>query len=309
MMVTLWKKTVLALGLSALAILPAAAQKGNEGGGGGTTDDGDYYVATFDCPTGNDIVNGIEILLTDVRPDNYVVTALGINGFDPVIGVSAESGDYECSDDEPSTNNYQVDLPTTGEVDDSNLNAQMALANFGSTFQDFRIVVGGFSDVGGEVVVLIEGFAVTPADNAGDIYSVAVTDNLIASGIPLTAYQIARFTDLDPYMYIVDEDYNVLVGDNGDDIICDDAGNPQRCFGESFELDSSSVTTAARSTPGGDFDAMISLDLSNLDGGSNSYLNYLFSSFDQQTTGEYDAIFHFGIADLDASAGAGGADA
>lgn len=277
------------LGLSAWVVLPAAAQKG------GTIVNSDTASATFNCPTGPDITNGVELLLVDIRPGDYKVTAIGVDGFDPILGIEAEGGSSACSDDTTDARNYELDLPTTGRVDNSNFNAQLNLNNNGAAFVDFRIVVGGYQDGPGEFVLLVEGLAVTAADNAGDPFSLQITQNIIDSGVPVTAYLISVVNTLDPYMSLVDVDYNVIDGTNGDPIICDDGGNAQRCFGVSEDLGNSSITTANRTTPGGSFDAMIALDLSNMDAGG--YLNYLMSSYNQQTRGDYLAAFHIGISD------------
>lgn len=69
------------------------------------------------CPDGTEIQNGVQVIV-NMRPSfTYTATAIGVNGYDPVIGVGDDSGINLCNDDEPSAGKYTVSLPSTGEVD------------------------------------------------------------------------------------------------------------------------------------------------------------------------------------------------
>ena len=63
-------------------------------------------------------------------------------------------------------------------------------------------MVGGYGNQSGEFLLILEGMASTPADGAGDAFSVNLTPGMVASGVPLTVYMITRGqSNLDPYIY------------------------------------------------------------------------------------------------------------
>jgi hypothetical protein len=278
-----------------LAALPAAAQK--DSGSTGTTDSSEGIdAAIFDCPTGSDIANGVSIVI-NLRPGEYRVTALGVGGFDPIMGVlPIDGGTSACVDDSDVAAEYTLDLPATGEVAKSSLNSQVIIENVANDFASFEIVVGGYQDSPGEVVLLIEDLAVTSNDGDGDPLSFLLSQNVIDSGIDVTAYHIAVVNALDPYLMLVNNDYDETLVVDGEETVCDDAGNEARCFGFSADLRDSFITTAERTTPGGQYDASMSLDVSGVTSGAT--LNYLFTSFNRDTTGDYIIALHFGIGEV-----------
>ncbi|MEO0565529.1 MAG: hypothetical protein AAF125_25705, partial [Chloroflexota bacterium] len=91
---------------------------------------------------------------------------------------------------------------------------------------------------------------------------------------------------------LIDADYNVLYeGDTP--IVCDDAGNPNLCWGESASLIGSYVSrTRGRQLPGGQLDAMLSIpvDASVIGGAANFIVNSA-----QNTFGDYIMVFHMGV--------------
>jgi hypothetical protein len=254
------------------------------------------------CDNGASFDNGVEIIVNQMRSGfTYTATAVGLNGFDPVLAVLDESGEGLCSDDESTAVRYSANLPTTGSVSSSGLSAQVRFdQNSSSDFADVSLVVGGFGNTSGEFLLILEGMGVTSGDGAGDPFSVRLTPGMVASGVPLTVYMITRGDgSVDPLMYRADEDLNVLADDNGNDILCDDAGDASRCYGESWDLSPYSVTINTGTLPGWQYDAMLSLPLLGLqlneDPNFNFY-NFVMTSFQQQTQGQYLLVFHVGMS-------------
>ncbi len=253
---------------------------------------------TVNCDNGRTITNGIPITVVQMRTGfTYTATAMGINGFDPVLAVVDASGNGLCTDDTPEVASYTASLPTTGYIAGSATNAQITFSNnSGQPFADVTIIVGGYEDQGGEFIVLLEGMALTQADNIGDPFTIQITPGMVASGVPLTVYQISVTNVFDPLIATVDSEYNFVQLDDGSYIACDDAGNPNACFGQSSDLSSSYITRSGnRQLPGGPLDAMLTFPLSPEFAGQ--YINFLMRSSSMETFGDYVVVFHAGIAD------------
>ncbi len=255
------------------------------------------------CDTGAEFDNGVEIIVGQIRSGfTYTATAIGLNGFDPVLAVLGEDGDGLCNDDDAVASVYAADLPTTGTVPPSNLSSQVTFHSTSDTgFQDISLIVGGFGGQQGEVVLILEGMGVTSADNAGDPFSVNITPEMVGAGVPLTLYMLTRGQSaVDPLIYMVDADFNVITDDQGNQIGCDDAGNPELCWGDSIDLSDYSITIDTGTLPGWQYDAMLMLPLDGFVPDADrefNFFNFLMTSFQNQTQGEYLLAYHFGIGD------------
>src|SRR5690349_3834904 len=88
------------------------------------------------CNNGTSFDNGIEVQVNQMRSGfTYTATAIGLNGFDPVLAVLDANGNGLCSDDEAGAKNYSANLPTTGNVPASSLSSQVSFAQTsGNTF-------------------------------------------------------------------------------------------------------------------------------------------------------------------------------
>jgi hypothetical protein len=254
------------------------------------------------CDNGAQFSNGVEFRVIQMRTGfSYTATAIGLNGFDPVLAVLNSAGTGLCSDDDPTAATYTANLPTTGQVSSSSLSSQVTFNNNGqSAFQDISLVVGGFGDQAGEFILILEGMAVTSDDSQGDPFSVNISPQMVASGVPITAYMISKTTDLDSLIYLIDENRTPLIVEGTTDTLygCDDAGT-QSCWGDSTELSNSFVSTEAGSLPGYQFDAMLSLPLSNVQLSSDynqNFYTFLMTSYQQSTLGQYVVAFHVGTA-------------
>lgn len=253
------------------SVAPAAAQDG----------------VAVTCTNGAHIADGVEVIV-NMRPGyTYTATAIGIDGFDPVLAVLDASGNGLCDDDVPAAANYSASLPTTGYVPSSTLSSQVSFSPDTIGLSDISLVVGGYNGARGEFVLVLEGMAVTSNDGrgfgAGDPYSVRITSNMIASGVPVSAYMISRDDTLDPYVSVVDEQNNPLM-------VCDDAGTTS-CDGPSSVLSGYYVSQQNGTQLGGyELDAMLNASIGQAQSGQ--YLNYLMTSYEQDTYGQYVVAFH-----------------
>jgi len=83
-------------------------------------------------------------------------------------------------------------------------------------------------------------------------------------------------------------------------VLCDDAGDPSRCYGTGVRLDNYNVTIATGTLPGWQYDAMLTTTVEGLQLDSdrnNNYLTYYMTSYQGQTEGQYLLVFHMGITD------------
>ena len=253
------------------------------------------------CPNGQVIENGVEIIVS-MRPGfTYHATAVGIDGFDPVLAVSDRNGTSLCADDESTAFTYSANLPTTGLVPESALSSQVPFHHNFSGFADISLTIGGFGNTSGEFIVVLEGMAVTSADgsgpDSGDPFSLHITPNVTASGVPIGAYMISVTSGLDPIMKIMGEDSQPFQFDDGSYFACDDAGNSSLCWGDSASLVGSYISrTRNRQLPGGSLDAMMIVPTSELGLGpqDEGYLTWNMASSGNGTTGDYVVVFHLG---------------
>jgi hypothetical protein len=81
---------------------------------------------SVDCDNGSSFTNGVEVRVVQMRAGfTYTATAIGIDGFDPVLAVLNESGTGFCSDNAREAADYSADLPTVGSVSSSTSSAQV----------------------------------------------------------------------------------------------------------------------------------------------------------------------------------------
>jgi len=251
------------------------------------------------CDNGAQFDNGVEVIVTQMRAGyTYTATAIGLNGFDPVLAVLDSTGVGLCDDDNTVAARYSASLPTTGNVPASRLSSQVRFShNDPSGFADMSLVVGGFGNTSGEFILILEGMGVTREDNGGDPFAVRITPSMISSGVPLTAYMFARTNELDPLIARIDADFNTVVDNDGNPVACDDAGDASLCWGKSTNLSGSFVTTEGGRLGGFDYDAMLSLPLTDLQLNRNpdlNFINLLMTSYQQSSFGQYVLVLHMG---------------
>ncbi len=277
---------LLLLLVSAITVQMAAAQDDEPTG------------INVDCEDGGSFSNGVKVTVVQMRSGfNYTATAVGLNGFDPVLAVLGEDNSGLCSDDTTSADYYEAYLPTTDVVEPSPRTAQVAFSqNSAEAFADVSLVVGGFGDTDGEFILILEGMVATDADGAGDIFSVQLTPGLVTSEIPLSVYMISVTNQFDPLIYLMGEELGDVMLDTDEvPVLCDDAGNESSCWGISALLDEYGVSRANGNVlAGGQYDAMLTIPLTNVDleEEPEQYYTFIATSYPGQSFGDYMMGFH-----------------
>ncbi|MBN1966238.1 MAG: PPC domain-containing protein, partial [Anaerolineae bacterium] len=236
------------------------------------------------------VCNGVTIpaatLVTfaDVRPGfTYRVTVLGLDGFDPVIGLEAEDGSSLCNDDEPLAAGSQVAVPGTGLVTANALTSQVTFTTSGA-IGDIYMRIGGFGGQGGRYVAVFEGMAIAPSTEQ-DAATLEVSESIMNETIYV--YMVSRTTALDPYMRL-----------EGTGIICDDAGIGTCADTPAFPGGGVSINNGNTYVAGG-LDAGLGVVP-----GSTGELTFLFESFGGNSAGDY-AMIVIGAAPGAGSSGGG----
>lgn len=241
--------------------------------------------------------NGVEFTVIQMRVGStYTVTAIGLNGFDPILAVLDDTGDGLCNDNEFNARELLAELPTTDDVPPADTTAQVVFTNTdnGESFRDVTFVVGGRDNMAGQFVLIVEGMTLSSADGQGDPMSVYISPSLVAGGVPLTAYMISITAVFDPWIGLMDSEGNFLRDDDNNFYACDNAGT-NSCWGESGRLSGYSVSRSdGRELPGGQLDAMLMIPLERSFEGQN--INYLMSTI-QGTYGDYVVAFHAGVGE------------
>lgn len=256
---------------------------------------------TVNCDNGTSFTNGIEFRVIQMRAGfDYTATAIGLNGFDPVLAVLGEDMNGICADDSPEAANYGAYLPSTDEVDPSPRSAQITFNHSDpSGFQDVSLVVGGYGNQSGEFLLILEGMAITSEDNLGDPYAVRVTPAMVEAETPIIVYALAAMqSSVDPILSRIDAEFNAVLDPAGNPMICDDAGT-DTCWAEGPELGEFGVSIIDGVLPGGSLDANLVVDTSVLEltnDPEQNFINLLVSSY-QGNEGQYVVVFHVGTAE------------
>lgn len=261
--------------------------------------------AEFACTDGSNvtITNGVEFTILQIRPGNYRVSVLGVDGFDPVLAVvDPATRSNLCSDDASGASRYGAVLPSTGTVSPSSMNAQVDFRNTSSGFMDISLAVGGFGGSTGEFILVIEEMQVTTTDNLGDPFQIVVSQNVIDSGVGVHAYAIHVAPALDPLLMVVDDNGDIVQLSSGP-LYCDDASSASLCWranasDAAVSLEGFGLTDGSGSVVADPFDAYLYLPVSVLSADA-PIVTFVVSSYSdanrRQSTGEYVFAIHTGI--------------
>lgn len=159
---------------------------------------GNQAVEIFiDCDTGERVQAGVQFSFINVNPGfPYTVTAIGLEGFDPVLAVETRPGIGECNDDDPDVEGSTIPIPGGALVEASRRSSQIRFTTPQRGFPT-NITVGSFNESGGDFVLIIEGFRIDPRDEL-DGFSIRVPSSVATE--PLGVYVIAADTSLDAIM-------------------------------------------------------------------------------------------------------------
>jgi hypothetical protein len=140
--------------------IPAVASPPQQGNLGDDT-------YTITCDTGEEIIGGTIFTFYNLNPGfEYSVSALGLDGFDPVIAVVTAPGVGTCNDDFAGHTSgsiaSQVVLPDIGLVEATERASQVTVLIPQSGNVD--VVVGGYEGTSGQFAMVVEGLAISPSD-------------------------------------------------------------------------------------------------------------------------------------------------
>jgi hypothetical protein len=233
---------------------------------------------------GLEATNGTTITISQMRPGfSYTATAIGLDGFDPLLmTVDANGRVTECNDNNEDANEYSVEIPALDlEASGNRRTAQVEFDQPLGGLNDMRIVVSGVDGETGTVLVLIEGMAVTDFDGFGDPILVDITQSLLDADEPvLQTFIVGTEDSLDPSIFLLggsDGDIAFLQDRDENYFYCDDAGDSRSCFGNSETLDRARIETqdAYRAD---EFDAMIEIELDLISELEYEQIGFLFNS-------------------------------
>jgi predicted fused transcriptional regulator/phosphomethylpyrimidine kinase len=250
-----------------------------------------------DCGSNVSFDNGVEIIVRQMRAGyTYTATAIGLNGFDPVLAVlDTDTGRGLCADDEREAAYFEASLPTSGDVPSATTSSQVKFSQTsGQGMADVSLVVGGFDNAAGQFVLVLEGMAATQADGQGDPFSVRLTPGMIGSGVPVSIYMISKTNEFDPLVYLAADNGEAFTFDDGTQLYCDDAGT-ENCWGDSYDLSNSYVPMINNKLlPGGGYDAMLTIPISDFEVNPSEFfaLTFMMTSYQQSTFGDYVVAIH-----------------
>lgn len=252
----------------------------------------------IDCETADVAVeNGTSVTVVQLRAGyDYTATVIGIDDFDPVVITTSNTGrTTACNDNSEAAATYSVVLPRKGTVRGNDTSAQVTFRQTIADLQDVHINVGGKNGMSGEFLLIIQGLSVSQSDNGGDPYKFFITENVAASGVPITAYLFGVEDEMDPTIWTLDGGYIDYLMDGEDYIYCDDAGDSTHCWGEHSFMHSSRVNDGSETVNGGYYSAMLAIDPEVIFERDMDAFYYLMSTYDQATFGQYILVFHIGI--------------
>lgn len=172
--------------------------RGGLGGLGGSSTEDDVVI-NITCDTGEEIRGGVQFSFININPGfSYTVTAIGIDGFDPVIAVETQPGIGSCNDDAPDASRSVVSIPGEGRAIGDSLTAQVRFTSPRSGFP-LNITVGSFNDEGGRFAMVIEGLVISPFSEL-DGFSIRVPSSVADEN--LGVYMISRTNSLDPLLQV-----------------------------------------------------------------------------------------------------------
>lgn len=248
----------------------------------------------IDC--GDDVIirNGIDIQFPNIDAGaSYTITAVGIDQYDAIIAVFNQQQNGGCNDDSVNASGYTIDFPTTGYVSENETNAQMVFQN--NNFM--RVVAGEYDDAGGEFALIVEGLTY---DGNPDLINVTITEDMIQSGLPVTAYMIEQTEGLNLSLALVDDNGVPLRDNVSEPIECDNAGDDDLCWGAHNSLIESyvDISGTVEMSPT-EISPMLSVPLTADDVGTIIPFQIKQSPLgDAEATGEYTLVLHMGAGYL-----------
>lgn len=259
---------------------------------------------TCEDESGNEVTlaTGAHIIVEDmVSGLDYTATVMGIDDFNPIMAVVNGQGEIRCVDDARDTSDFTADLPTTNFIDSQSRNTQIRFNNgVNDDTGDVSIFISNIDEEPGAFLLTVEGMAVNEFDDAGDIFSIIMTEEIRAADVFPTIYAFSVTGRLDPTISLVSDTGEVLTDDTETEIFCDDSGIEEICWGENVTLDSFYVTRSFnRELRAREYDAMLTYQHPEDEEPDRERLSYLVGSYLGTSFGDYVVAFHITIEEVE----------
>lgn len=229
---------------------------------------------------------GARFIAHSLNGFNMVITAVGVDGYDPQITVLDASGTIvTCNEDSDEAAQVAVNLPSvTAEPSPTSARADVRVPGDQGRL-DYTIIISSQTGTYGEFVMFYQGAEIRPASEV-DEFTVVTNEGQVANEAPLGLYAVnLRRPEKAVYPTIT-----FAYGDNFSQT-CSKSSAAILCDGEFEDLTGYSVTLEDE-TPiplNGD-DAMLYYDL----GGEAAEFSLTVASYQAASYGPYTLIIHSG---------------
>jgi hypothetical protein len=259
-----------------------------------------YEPISISCDNGAAITNGVQVTVSQMRPGfTYTATAVGLDGFDPVLAVQYEDGSGLCNDDSDAASRFAFTIPGEGAVGGQTTSSRISFDQPNRNgLADVNLIVGGYGGQGGSFLLVLDGMAVTGADGAGDPFFLTLTESLLSTNESVIVFMMSKARDLDALIEVLDfenDSFFQAQATNGATMVCDDAGTTS-CWGDSVGLEQFEVDLGGSRYIGKSTDAMIIVTPQEMENLGLPLLLYRFTSLNQRTSGQYLLVFLVTIA-------------
>ena len=218
--------------------------------------------------------------ITIPRVDSqYTVSLLAKDVANPMMAVINDLDGGTCHLSSLNGDTLFAELPIVETFNRSANNVQTTLIT-----NHARILTGLVNDATGSYLLAINGLNIPP-DGIADVVSVTVTESMVASGKPISAFVIAEGLDFNPQLALVSADQQILSSADGLAIVCTQTRIPDACWGEYGDMNSAQISLGVDNlTLGVSNDVMLQIPLTSELVGTT--LNFMVSGVDE-TFGDY----------------------
>lgn len=214
----------------------------------------------------------------------YTISLLAKDLANPMMAAIDNLNGGTCHFSSPNGDQLFAELPIIETFNRSANNVQMTLAT-----NQTRILTGLVDDSLGSYLLAISGLNIPP-DGTSDIVSMTVTESMVASGQPVSAYVIAEALDLNPQLALVSADQQILTSLDGLPIVCTQTVEVDSCWGDYADMNTAQISLGDDNlTLGVSNDVMLQIPLTEELIGTT--LNFMASGVDN-TFGDYILILH-----------------
>jgi len=239
---------------------------------------------TLNCDSDLALNDPIEITIP--RLDSQAtVSLLAKDLANPMMAIIDTAGGGTCHVSSPNGDQLFAELPIIETYNRSVDNVQTTLIS-----NNARILTGLVDDATGNYLVVLNGLNIPP-EGTPDIVSVLVTESMVASGQPASAYVIAESIEFNPQLALVSAEQDILNSIEDDlPIVCTQTREPDSCWGEYSDMNTAQISLGEDNIIlGVSNDVMLRIPLTEELIGTT--LNFMTSAVDE-TTGNYILILN-----------------